>query len=517
MDFRVPDTLNSDEPVVSDDAVDVEFSEFTEALPNESISPDDLQDMEFAAREEAPNLAALPSFGDETATGEPATEPPPVPKTDSPRTPPTLPGAETSPPAWFRSVRKIQVDDSGAQFRLTIKRGDETADVSAVLARSMTFTRPDGSTFQRDAKFHTDGSDGVICYTTVAGDLDSAGEWSVQAQVDLGDSDFRSEVHCFAVHEAATTPPPLPASKNEEPESSDLPPSPKTMSRRQALLEERRRRKKAAVNLGLDDGEEAEAEEPPKNWKEWLVRWLTGKEARSVVTSIAFHTVLLLCMSLILFTQIGDNEAISMIMGEENALPTFEEVDMTFEQTGGELTQAPQLQKVQQESAESILQSDFNEMFNPPGTGEGTGGGEGFDFAFKMPTSGKAVTKGSFTAWTVPKDPKPGQDYKIVIQIKVPETVNRYRIADLSGRVIGTDKYTLDIPYENQFNRYGTKIQKSSRSEKLDFVKRGDYARVVDNQVQVIVDVEGAKQLVQDTIEVKSRMLKEEQKLEIVF
>ena len=114
-----------------------------------------------------------------------------------------------------------------------------------------------------------------------------------------------------------------------------------------------------------------------------------------------------------------------------------------------------------------------------------------------MPTGGKAVTKGSFTAWTVPKDPKPGQDYKIVIQIKVPETVKRYRIADLSGRVIGTDKYTLDIPYENQFNRYGTKIQKSLRSDKLEFVKRGDYARIVDSQVQVIVNVEGAKQLVQ--------------------
>jgi hypothetical protein len=513
MDFRVPDTLNSNETVASDDSVDVEFSEFTEALPNDSVTAADLQDMEFAAApKDAPDLAALPSFGDDPGS-EPAIDPRSVPKPDSPQLP-LLPGATTSPPAWFRSARKIQVDDSGAQFRLTIKRGDETADGSAILAKSMTFTRPDGSTFQRYAKFHTDGSDGVICYTTVAGDLDTAGEWSVQAQVDLGDTDFRSELHCFVVHEAATALPPLPADETET-VPPDLSDSPKTISRRQALLEERRRRRKAAVNLGLDD--EEETEESPKDWKEWLVRWLTGKEARSIVTSFAFHAVLLLCMSLILFTQIGDNEAISMIMGQENALPTFEEVDMTFETTGGEATKAPQLQKVQQESAESILQSDFNEMFNPPGTGKGTGGGEGFDFAFKMPTGGKAVTKGSFTAWTVPKDPKPGQDYKIVIQIKVPETVKRYRIADLSGRVIGTDKYTLDIPYENQFNRYGTKIQKSLRSDKLEFVKRGDYARIVDSQVQVIVNVEGAKQLVQDTIEVKSRMLKEEQKLEIVF
>lgn len=509
MDFRVPDTLDSEEPVTSDDPVDVEFTEFTEALSNESVSADALQDMPFGdSPEQAPNLASLSSF-----ESEPAAKPEPIadamPDTQAP--PPPLPNAEAaSAPAWFRSVRKIQVDDSGAQFRLTIKRGDETADVSAVLARSMTFTRPDGSTLQRDANFHTDGSDGVICYTTVAGDLNAAGEWSVQALVDLGDSDFRSEVHSFTVYAKVTAPPPLPAVESEPP-----PVPSKRPSRRQALLEERRRRKKAAIELGLE-GEE-ETEEPPKNWREWLVQWLTGKEARSVVTSVAFHSILLVVMSLIFFTQIGENEAISMIMGEENALPAFEDVDMSFETTGGEVTKAPQLKKIERASAESVLQSDFNEMFNPSGSGEGTGGGEGFGFAFKMPSSGQTVTKGSFTAWTVPKDPKPGQDYKIVIQIQVPETVKRYRIADLSGRVIGTDKYTLDIPYENQFNRYGTKIQKSTRSEKLDFVKRGDYARVVDNRVQVIVNVEGAKQLVQDTIEVKSRMLKEEQKLEIVF
>ena len=206
-----------------------------------------------------------------------------------------------------------------------------------------------------------------------------------------------------------------------------------------------------------------------------------------------------------------------MIMGDENAMPDpFQEVDLSFETTGGEVATAPQLQKIERESAESVLQNDLDKLLNVTGTGEGTGGGEGFGLAFKMPTSGQAVTKGSFTAWTVPKDPRPGQDYKIVIQIQVPETVTRYRLSDLTGRVIGTDKYTLDIPYEIQFNRYGTRIQKTQSGE-LEFVRKGDFARVVDNQVQVIVNVEGAKQLVQDTIEVKSRMLKEEQKLEIVF
>lgn len=509
MDFRVPDTLDSEKPAASDETVDVEFAEFTETLSSDSVSADALQDVEFAeatVSDSNPDLAGLGSIDVEQEAAIPRSirEKSSKSPKSSARPDETGQGAGAAP-AWFRSSRRIQVGDAGAQFRLTIKRGDESANVSTVLAKSMTFTRPDGSNFQQDAGFYTDGSDGIICYTTVASDLNMAGDWSVQARVDLGDSDFESEVHSFVVHEKATAPVVVPEARK-----------PATrLSRRQALIEERRKRRQAAIDLGLESDEEAEA--PPKNWKERLVRWLTGEEARSVVTSLAFHAVLLLCLSLILFTQIGDNEAISMIMGEENVLPTFEEVDMSFETAGGEVTTAPQLQKVELQSLESALQNDFNDMLTPAGSGEGTGGGEGFGLAFKMPSSGQAVTKGSFTAWTVPKDPRPGQDYKIVIQIRVPETVRRYRIADLSGRVIGTDKYTLDIPYENQFNRYGTKIQKSTRSEKLEFVKKGDYARVVDNQVQVIVDVEGAKQLVQDTIEVKSRMLKEEQKLEIVF
>jgi len=473
MDFRVPDTLDSGKLLATDDSVDVEFAEFTGSLDDGA----------------APGLVDVPQIDTGSAAETNArSEAEPV---------------ASNPPAWFRSIRKIRVDDAGTQFRLTIKNGEETADVSLVEKKTLTFTKPDGSKLERDARFYTDGSDGIIAYTTVKGDLETEGDWSVQAFVDFGDSQFESETHSFVVHEPAPTPPPVLIPED----------SPKKMSRKEAIREERRRRRQAAIDLGLS---EADSEDKPKNWREWLLRWLTGKEARSLVTSLAFHILLLICLSLILFAQVSENQAISMIMGEENTIPTLEEVDLSFETAGGEVTTAPELQKIERESAESVLQNDLVKMLDFAGTGEGNDGGEGFGMAFKMPTGGKAVTKGSFTAWTVPKDPRPGQDYKIVIQIQVPKSITRYRMSDLTGRVIGTDKYTLDIPNEIQFNRYGTKIQKT-RTGELEFARKGDYARVVDNQVQVIVNVEGAKQLVQDTIEVKSRMLKEEQKLEIVF
>ena len=479
MDFRVSDTLNSGEPLATDDSVDVEFAEFTGSLDDPAASAQiDIPQIDTEPEAQPSAARSGTAARSELATSE--------------------------PPAWFRSVRKIRVGDAGAQFRLTIQNGEETADVSTVEKKTLTFTRPDGKKLERDARFYTDGTDGIIAYTTVKGDLDTEGDWSVQAFVDFGNSQFDSEVHSFVVHEPAPTAPPVPIPAD----------APRKMGRSEAIREERRRRKQAAIDLGLKD---ADSEDEPKNWREQLWRWLISEGARSLVTSLAFHILLLICLSLIILTQVGENQAISMIMGDENAMPDpFQEVDLSFETTGGEVATAPQLQKIERESAESVLQNDLDKLLNVTGTGEGTGGGEGFGLAFKMPTSGQAVTKGSFTAWTVPKDPRPGQDYKIVIQIQVPETVTRYRLSDLTGRVIGTDKYTLDIPYEIQFNRYGTRIQKTQSGE-LEFVRKGDFARVVDNQVQVIVNVEGAKQLVQDTIEVKSRMLKEEQKLEIVF
>ena len=105
-----------------------------------------------------------------------------------------------------------------------------------------------------------------------------------------------------------------------------------------------------------------------------------------------------------------------------------------------------------------------------------------------------AVTKGSFTVWTVPEDPEPGQDYVIVIEIKLPEKVQRYPLKDLSGMVVGTDGWRQAIPGKSQ-----------------------GFARVVDHRTQLEIRVPGAPRLVRDTIRIRSRILKEQQVLTIVF
>lgn len=59
---------------------------------------------------------------------------------------------------------------------------------------------------------------------------------------------------------------------------------------------------------------------------------------------------------------------------------------------------------------------------------------------FIQPNS-DAVQRGSFTVWTNPKDPKPGQYYDVIIEVKLPSNVTNYRESDLTGCIIGTDNY----------------------------------------------------------------------------
>lgn len=107
----------------------------------------------------------------------------------------------------------------------------------------------------------------------------------------------------------------------------------------------------------------------------------------------------------------------------------------------------------------------------------------------------EAIKKGSFTVWTVPKDPVPFVDYSIYIQVTLPNNTQNYSINDLEGYLIGTDEY------EQSFGR-GFK----PASFEADL-----------NSAVVQIRVPGSFNQVRDTIRVKSTLLNEEQEIEIVF
>jgi hypothetical protein len=183
-------------------------------------------------------------------------------------------------------------------------------------------------------------------------------------------------------------------------------------------------------------------------------------------------------------------------------------------------------------AAENTLAVSKALLGTPDGDGgEGTGSGAGIGAGevgngMMQFVPKNAVRKGSFAAWTTPvfddyfprpfgaPDPEPGvsprpmQNYWITIQIKVPGNRRRYSVRDLTGEVIGTDGYRQKIP-EHTF--------RLSADGKLLPLQDDGQVPVVDGFVQLVVKVPGARSLVKDTIVVKSKSLKEEQALEIVF
>ena len=94
----------------------------------------------------------------------------------------------------------IHDTDIGTIFRLTVKDADGTAiDVSTATVKFIYFQKPDRSRLKKTAAFLTDGSEGIIQYVGVSGDIDQIGDWQVQGYVETSDGKFFTEVEKFIV------------------------------------------------------------------------------------------------------------------------------------------------------------------------------------------------------------------------------------------------------------------------------------------------------------------------------
>jgi hypothetical protein len=98
------------------------------------------------------------------------------------------------------STNKIHQNDIGVTFKITVKERDVVYDVSSSTSRDIVFKKPSGDLVTKTASFFTDGTDGIITYTTISGDLDEIGSWQLQAIITEGSSVFHSEIESFKVH-----------------------------------------------------------------------------------------------------------------------------------------------------------------------------------------------------------------------------------------------------------------------------------------------------------------------------
>lgn len=73
----------------------------------------------------------------------------------------------------------------GVVFKLTVKEDGVIVDINSATTKQMIFTKADGVVLTKTASFLTDGTDGVLKYVSIAGDLTPAGDWQVQGRLVL--------------------------------------------------------------------------------------------------------------------------------------------------------------------------------------------------------------------------------------------------------------------------------------------------------------------------------------------
>jgi hypothetical protein len=98
-------------------------------------------------------------------------------------------------------AQEIHKGDIGTVFELTVRDQDGVVDLSGATVKDFYFRQPSGKTKPKvTALFKTDGTDGILTYTTVAGNLDENGTWQLQADVETSNGRWRTNIVTFVVH-----------------------------------------------------------------------------------------------------------------------------------------------------------------------------------------------------------------------------------------------------------------------------------------------------------------------------
>ena len=98
------------------------------------------------------------------------------------------------------AANEIHLNNVGTEFRVTVLESGTAVNVAAA-TNYIKFSKPDNTVVTQSGSLYTDGTDGIIKYTSVSGDLDTVGTWKIQAFVDFpGVNEFYSDIGSFKVY-----------------------------------------------------------------------------------------------------------------------------------------------------------------------------------------------------------------------------------------------------------------------------------------------------------------------------
>src|SRR5262249_5050992 len=146
-----------------------------------------------------------------------------------------------------------------------------------------------------------------------------------------------------------------------------------------------------------------------------------------MLCSFGVHLILLTCLGLLAF-ETSDRHVGNLvgIIGTDGDVPADFILDSAIGNDEGGSESPMDVEKPAVVLHDLGSSSASAKLSGGSGSGLGAGDGEGDGIGVAVPSinvPGYAVTKGSFSVWTEPEDPEPRQDYRIIIQIRLPENL----------------------------------------------------------------------------------------------
>lgn len=246
---------------------------------------------------------------------------------------------------------------------------------------------------------------------------------------------------------------------------------------------------------------------PEQSYAEWIQEKILKSRSITFVAALYLHVLLLLLMATVYlaapesFAPFSFDGVFSDEYSVDEGFVELSEAELDFSEM--DLTSInPELSDMSVSTQMPLVaESSFvalPDMFQSTGQGSVQAAVAALDAGQRnAPMKGApagAISAGSFSVWTVPDNPDPGEPYKIVIQMRVPDGTEEYSITDLEGVVVGSDGYQKLIPG-------GLK----------------GFLPVIDGRVQMEVHIVSADENVEDTVFIRSRLLREAQRLQIRF